>query len=59
MWNKPSKERLAQIPGLYETEKVPLQEKIHPPALFHRRLRLVRGRVRWPRYLLGIRRSQR
>ena len=27
MWNKPSKERLARIPGLYETEKVPLQEK--------------------------------
>ena len=27
MWNTPSKERLARIPGLYETEKVPLQEK--------------------------------
>jgi len=27
MWNIPSKERLARIPKLYETEKVPLQEK--------------------------------
>ena len=27
MWNTPSKERLARIPKLYETEKVPLMEK--------------------------------
>ena len=28
MWNTPSKERLARIPRLYETEKVPLKNKI-------------------------------
>ena len=28
MWNEPSKERLSKIPGLYETEKVPLREKL-------------------------------
>lgn len=28
MWNKPTKERLAKIPGLYETENVPLKDKI-------------------------------
>ncbi|MBM9606738.1 DUF2958 domain-containing protein [Desulfopila inferna] len=28
MWNKPTKERLEQIPGLYKTENVPLQEKL-------------------------------
>ena len=27
MWNKPSKERLARMPGLYETETAPLEEK--------------------------------
>ena len=27
MWNVPSKERLDRIPGLYETEHVPLKEK--------------------------------
>lgn len=27
MWNTPSKERLARVPGLYETEHVPLKEK--------------------------------
>lgn len=27
MWNIPTKERLARIPGLYETEDVPLREK--------------------------------
>ena len=27
MWNEPTQERLAQIPGLYETEEVPLAEK--------------------------------
>ena len=27
MWNTPSKERLARIPKLYETEEVPLMEK--------------------------------
>ena len=27
MWNEPTKERLAKIPGLYETENVPLREK--------------------------------
>ena len=28
MWNIPSKERLAMIPGLYETEDISLQEKL-------------------------------
>ena len=28
MWNEPSKERLSSIPGLYQTEKVPLREKL-------------------------------
>ena len=28
MWNEPTKERLSQIPRLYETEHVPLEEKI-------------------------------
>ena len=28
MWNVPSKKRLAKIPGLYETEHIPLQEKL-------------------------------
>ena len=28
MWNEPSKERLAKIPRLYETEETPLQEKL-------------------------------
>jgi hypothetical protein len=28
MWNEPSKERLAKIPKLYETEETPLQEKL-------------------------------
>ena len=28
MWNIPSKERLSKIPGLYETEHIPLQEKL-------------------------------
>ena len=28
MWNVPSKERLAMIPKLYETEKVPLRDKL-------------------------------
>lgn len=28
MWNEPSTERLARIPKLYETENVPLAEKI-------------------------------
>jgi len=27
MWNKPDKERLDQIPKLYETEKIPFKEK--------------------------------
>ena len=27
MWNEPSKERLAKIPKLYETENVPLPDK--------------------------------
>jgi hypothetical protein len=27
MWNEPTKERLAKIPKLYETEDVPLQDK--------------------------------
>ena len=27
MWNEPSKERLARIPKLYETEGIPLEEK--------------------------------
>lgn len=27
MWNVPSKARLAKIPGLYDTEKIPLQDK--------------------------------
>ena len=28
MWNKPSKQRLDKIPRLYETEGVPLQDKL-------------------------------
>ena len=28
MWNEPSQERLAKIPRLYETEHVPLPEKL-------------------------------
>ncbi len=28
MWNEPSKERLAKIPKLYETENVPLSDKL-------------------------------
>ncbi len=28
MWNEPTKERLSKIPKLYETEHVPLQEKL-------------------------------
>ena len=28
MWNVPSEERLAKIPRLYETENVPLQDKL-------------------------------
>jgi len=28
MWNEPSKERLAKIPKLYETEHTPLNEKL-------------------------------
>ena len=28
MWNTPTKDRLAQIPKLYETEHIPLQEKL-------------------------------
>ena len=27
MWNEPSKDQLAALPGLYETEEVPLEEK--------------------------------
>ena len=28
MWNEPSKERLAKIPRLYETEKQPIKDKL-------------------------------
>ena len=28
MWNEPSKERLAKIPKLYETERIPLKDKM-------------------------------
>ena len=28
MWNEPSKERLAKIPKLYETENIPLPDKL-------------------------------
>ena len=28
MWNSPGIERLARMPGLYETENIPLQEKM-------------------------------
>ena len=28
MWNKPTKERLAKIPGLYDTENIPLKDKL-------------------------------
>lgn len=28
MWNEPSKERLDKIPRLYETEKIPVEEKL-------------------------------
>jgi hypothetical protein len=27
MWNEPSKERLARIPRLYETESIPIRDK--------------------------------
>jgi hypothetical protein len=27
MWNKPTREQLARIPRLYETEDIPLREK--------------------------------
>ena len=28
MWNEPSKERLSEIPKLYETENVPVKDKL-------------------------------
>jgi hypothetical protein len=28
MWNTPTKERLARVPKLYETEDIPLKEKL-------------------------------
>ena len=28
MWNEPNKERLASIPKLYETESIPLKDKL-------------------------------
>ena len=28
MWNEPTKERLAKIPRLYETENIPLKDKL-------------------------------
>ncbi|MBM9515242.1 DUF2958 domain-containing protein [Desulfogranum marinum] len=28
MWNQPTAQRLAKIPGLYETESIPLKEKL-------------------------------
>ena len=28
MWNEPSKERLSKIPNLYQTENIPLKEKL-------------------------------
>ena len=28
MWNQPTKEQLAKIPGLYETEGIPLEDKL-------------------------------
>lgn len=28
MWNEPSEEKLGQIPGLYQTEHIPLKDKI-------------------------------
>ena len=28
MWNEPTKEQLAKIPGLYETEGIPLKDKL-------------------------------
>ncbi|MFW9873890.1 MAG: DUF2958 domain-containing protein [Candidatus Thorarchaeota archaeon] len=28
MWNEPSQERLSKIPRLYETENIPLKEKL-------------------------------
>lgn len=28
MWNEPTKTQLARIPGLYETESIPLKDKI-------------------------------
>jgi hypothetical protein len=28
MWNEPSKERLDKIPKLYETEEIPIEEKL-------------------------------
>ncbi len=28
MWNEPTKEHLAKLPGLYETESIPLKDKL-------------------------------
>ena len=28
MWNTPTKERLAKIPGFYQTEHIPLKDKL-------------------------------
>jgi hypothetical protein len=30
MWNEPTKEQLAKLPGLYETESVSLKDKLIP-----------------------------
>ena len=35
MWNKPTPEILAEIPNLYETEHVPLKDKIIHLHFFH------------------------
>jgi hypothetical protein len=34
MWNQPTKEQLAKIPGLYETEDIPLKDKLIHLHLF-------------------------
>ena len=38
MWNEPTKEELDKLPRLYETEGVPIGDKIVFAALLHWRL---------------------
>jgi hypothetical protein len=41
MWNAPTKERLAKIPRLNETEGTPLKDKLIYLHFFHIRIGLV------------------